>query len=276
MRSGFWVTRTLAGTLLVGGLACARHGAGPDAASRTDSTVTAPTAGTQEAAQPKPIPVQWRYRTASPLSGPPVVTREGQIVFSTLEGYVHSLASNGELLWNYTTVGSPLGSPVSDDRGRVLVVTQAGYIHAIQPDGTAAFTYRVPTTITSPATWSPRGFLVFAGIDNHLWAYSPRAGLLWRMKLPAALTVAPRVLPDGELVLTTERGGVWRTRGRRLGDRLPEAPVPAQPGAGRQCRQPVLERPIAGELRLADRIIVWSQSGQLAAMTPENLAAACP
>jgi hypothetical protein len=83
-------------------------------------------------------------------------------------------------------------------------------------------------------------------------------------------------LPDGELVLSTQGGGVWRTRGRRLGDRLSEAPSAVQPRAGRHCREPVLERPIAGELRLADHVVVWSQSGQLAALTPENLILACP
>jgi outer membrane protein assembly factor BamB len=196
-------------------------------------------------------------------------------VFSTLEGYVHSLAQSGELLWNFTTIGSPLGSPAGDDRGRVLVVTQAGYIHAIASDGTMAFKYRVPVNITSPGTWSPRGFLAFAGIDNYLWAYSPRAGLLWRTPLPGILTAAPAVLADGELLLTT-RDGVWRMRGRRLAEKVPDA---ATPGGGERaqwvCRQPLLERPIAGELRLANRVVVWSQSGQLAALTPENLAVAC-
>jgi outer membrane protein assembly factor BamB len=202
-------------------------------------------------------------------------------VFSTLEGYVHSLAPNGELLWNYTTVGSPLGSPASDDRGRVLVVTQAGYIQAIQSDGTMAFNYRVPVNITSPGTWSPRGFLAFAGMDNYLWAYSPKAGLLWRTPLPGILTVAPAVMTDGELLLTT-RDGVWRMRGRRLAAKVPEAANPqaserAEPErATRVCRQPLLERPIAGELRVGERVVVWSQAGQLAALTPENLALACP
>jgi outer membrane protein assembly factor BamB len=214
------------------------------------------------------------------LSGPPVLSGAGQIVFSTLEGYVHSLAQNGELLWNYTTVGSPLGSPASDDRGRVLVVTQAGHIHAIASDGTMAFNYRVPVNITSPGTWSPRGFLVFAGMDNYLWAYSPRAGLLWRTLLPGTLTQAPALTADGELLLTT-RDGVWRMRGRRVAEKVPPAATPGAEWADRVCRRPLLDQlllqgPIAGELRVGNRVVVWSQAGQLAALTPENLALACP
>jgi outer membrane protein assembly factor BamB len=215
------------------------------------------------------------------------VSKAGQIVFCTLEGYVHSLALNGELLWNFTTVGAPLGPPAGDDRGRVLVVTQAGHIHAIHSDGTTAFNYRVPVSITSPGTWSPRGFLAFAGLDNHLWAYSPRAGLLWRARLPAPMTVAPAVMADGELRLTTQGGGVWRMRGRRLTERLPDSATPEQGSTGkvaepkstradRVCRQPLLESPIAGELYLSDRVVVWSHAGRLAALTPENLALACP
>lgn len=280
------LTMALMTAVLLGGWGCASRGSerGSELHDGSGAAVQAP--GDHGAAKPKPVPVLWRYRTASPLSGPPIVSSAGQIVFSTLEGYVHSLALNGELLWNYTTVGSPLGSPAVDDRGRVLVVTQAGHIHAIQSDGTTAFNYRVPVNITSPGTWSPRGFLAFAGMDNHLWAYSPRAGLLWRAPLPAAMTVAPTVMTDGELLLTTQGGGVWRMRGRRLVERLPDSAttgpgVAAATGAARVCRQPLLDHlllqgPIAGELRAGDRIVVWSQAGQFAALTPENLALACP
>jgi hypothetical protein len=120
-------------------------------------------------------------------------------------------------------------------------------------------------------------------MDNHLWAYSPLAGLLWRMPLPAPLTLAPKALPDGQLLLTMDGVGVWRVQGRKVLEKLPLAsatsPNVASPtSAGPNeplCHVPLLHGPLAGTLDLGEVRLIWSQQGEVAAISPKIWAAAC-
>lgn len=166
------------------------------------------------------MPASWQYRTAAPLTGPPVVTAAGQIVLGTTEGYVHAVDFEGGLSWNYTTLGAVIGSPSADSRGRIYVTTRAARLYAIEATGNAAWTHSAQVEITSPPAWNPRGYVVYAGSDRHLWAFSPKAGVIWRAELPARVGLQPVSVGDNELAVATVGAGIWLLRGPRERQRL--------------------------------------------------------
>jgi hypothetical protein len=129
-------------------------------------------------APPEPA-VQWRFRSATPLTGAPGVSPSGLVYLASVEGYLHALAPDGSFRWSYGLGAMPVGAPAVDPAGHVFVATTAPQLQAFKPDGHRSWAVGVPARFATPPVWAAPGIIYFAGRDRNLysiaaWGSAPR------------------------------------------------------------------------------------------------------
>lgn len=153
--------------------------------------------------------VVWKFRAASPSSGPPAVSRDGNVYFSTLEGYIHALTSKGQFRWSYTLDGMPLGAPLTGPDGRIYLTTNAGRIYALDSDGQLAWVKRSSRRILSGPVFSGPSSLVYSSAGRRLRSISLKGGRAWSRALAVSAAEPPVAHPSGGVVVATRDNGLW-------------------------------------------------------------------
>ncbi|MCL6519331.1 MAG: PQQ-binding-like beta-propeller repeat protein [Armatimonadetes bacterium] len=71
----------------------------------------------------------WHFETGSDIRSSPAVTADGTIIFSTFDGYVWALNSNGTKKWHFLMRGSGYSSPAIAADGSVVIGSFDGYVY---------------------------------------------------------------------------------------------------------------------------------------------------
>lgn len=189
-----------------------------------------PGAGGDDAEQARAAPrAAWRFQAASPSSGAAGVAANGDVYFSTVEGYVHALSADGHYRWSHGLSSLPIGGPVVDRAGRVYVATNARRLYALRSDGELAWVHRASSRIATEPSWAAPGVLFFAGSDERLYAVASWGSQLWSRHLSAEAAGAPASLGGGWLGVPTANQELWLFRGSALVSRVALPAVSSQP-----------------------------------------------
>ena len=146
--------------------------------------------------------VDFRFRTASPVSSPLAVDPGGQIYIATHEGYLHALGPDGRFLWSYTVNGALLHGVVADGDKGALLASSKGLVYSLRQDGVARWVFQLPVTPEGPLRIDERRAAHFLA-GSYLYAVSSRAGVLWRAGFAAA--------PSGNDFYEALSGETWLT-----------------------------------------------------------------
>jgi hypothetical protein len=143
--------------------------AAPASAPPSPSPPSPPPAPPPALAPPEPA-VQWRFRSATPLTGAPGVSPSGLVYLASVEGYLHALAPDGSFRWSYGLGAMPVGAPAVDPAGHVFVATTAPRLQAFKPDGHRSWAVGVPARFATPPVWAAPGIIYYAGRDRNLYS----------------------------------------------------------------------------------------------------------
>ncbi len=169
--------------------------------------------------------LRWRFRGGSPSPGI-ALGPDGAVYVPTHEGHVHSLSADGSFRWSFNCHAPPTGAAVTP-AGLLLVGTTAGMLHAILPGGTGLWAYRAPYPLLTPLAVDAAGTAYFGDRSQNVVAVSAYGGARWRAPLEGTITAGPVLLPDGKVVVGTDRAELLWIEGvlRRRRVALPGTPV---------------------------------------------------
>ena len=129
--------------------------------------------------------VAWKYHTNGEIWGGSALTRDGRIVFGSLDTYLYCLNSTtGALIFKATSgqeiVGTPLVQDVSIVYGTREDDSEYGQVVCLKMDGSVRWTYTVTSSIESTPAEGPNGEVFVATIDGKVFAIQADGQLLWK------------------------------------------------------------------------------------------------
>lgn len=153
--------------------------------------------------------VEWRFHASAPIMLPPATGPDEQTVVTSVDGYVHAIASRGRFLWSYT-LDAPAVAVQTDERGRVYAVSERGLLYVLRRSGAHAWGSRLPAPMlpTGPAAFSSVRGLLYVPSALNLYAFSAKSGLLWRAFLGSSIRSGPVLDSDGRAWVITRDGDV--------------------------------------------------------------------
>ena len=152
--------------------------------------------------------VRWRYYTQGEIWGGAKMTRDGKVVFGSMDTYLYCLDSEtGKQLWNYTVgqeiVGIPLIQDVSIVYGTRENEEEYGQVIALKMDGTLRWTYPATSSIESEPAEGPNGVVYVSTVDGKLLAIQADGQLLWKYNTGGTGGVCTRRYGTEQLTIGT-------------------------------------------------------------------------
>lgn len=129
--------------------------------------------------------IKWRVYTQGEIWGGAKMTRDGKVVFGSMDTYFYCLDSaTGGQLWKYSVgqeiVGTPLIQDVSIVYGTREDEENYGQVIALKMDGSVRWTYDATSSIESEPAEGPNGVVYVATVDGKLLAIQADGSLLWK------------------------------------------------------------------------------------------------
>ena len=129
--------------------------------------------------------VAWKYHTNGEIWGGSAMTRDGRIVFGSLDTYLYCLnATTGSMIFKATAgqeiVGTPLIQDVSIVFGTRENDDEYGQVVCLKMDGHVRWTYTVTSSIESQPAEGPNGEVYVATVDGKIFAIQADGQLLWK------------------------------------------------------------------------------------------------
>jgi putative pyrroloquinoline-quinone-binding quinoprotein len=224
-------------------------------------------------ASPEPE-VQWRFRSATALSGAPAVSPDGLVYLASVEGYLHALAPDGSFRWSYGLGDMPVGAPAVDPAGHVFVATTAPRLFAFRPDGHPSWAQGVPSRFATPPVWAAPGTIYYAGRDRNLYSVSAWGGAPQPYWLGGTAAGALASLGDGAVAVGLEASEAQVFRRASLLARL-ELPAPGeQPLLGGKAHWFAVTRAGLAAFDVSTRAPVWTAPARRAGLSADERALA--
>jgi len=129
--------------------------------------------------------VAWKFHSNGEIWGGSAMTRDGRVVFGSLDTYLYCLNSTtGTLIFKATTgqeiVGTPLIQDVSIVYGTREDNDEHGQIVCLKMDGSVRWTYTVTSSIESQPAEGPSGEVFVSTVDGKIFAIQADGQLLWK------------------------------------------------------------------------------------------------
>jgi len=129
--------------------------------------------------------VRWRYYTSGEIWGGAKMTRDGKVVFGSMDTYFYCLDSaTGMQLWNYTVGQEIVSTPLIQDVSIVFGTREDeeayGQVIALKMDGTVRWTYPVTSSVESEPAEGANGVVFVSTVDGKLLAIQADGHLLWK------------------------------------------------------------------------------------------------
>ena len=123
----------------------------------------------------------WSFETGGEIDASPTMSIDGNILFSSRDGFVYSVNADGELVWKTDIGVNFFTSAVVDEIGRIYVSSYISdtlsYLNVLSPDGTILQQLAFPDIIDSSVTLSRDGTLYVGVFDGKLYAFKNGARL---------------------------------------------------------------------------------------------------
>ncbi|HEY3493601.1 MAG TPA: PQQ-binding-like beta-propeller repeat protein [Polyangiaceae bacterium] len=167
-----------------------------------------------DAAAPEPLlGVAFTFNAGAPLSGPPGIAPDGNLLVGTTDGYLHSLRPDGSFRWSYTLRGGVLGRPAWNAEGLALASARRNGLYAVAPDGALAWVSAIPGGTTSAPVVDGEGKIWVTTGGGALLAFTARGGVTGFAKIGLTATLGPVLLDTGEIAVANVDGPL-RVAGR--------------------------------------------------------------
>ncbi|MCK5019006.1 MAG: PQQ-like beta-propeller repeat protein [Candidatus Peribacteraceae bacterium] len=166
---------------------------------------------------------KWTYDVGNTfIRSHPVIDADGNLIFVTDEGTVHSLNSNGELNWKYHIgITSSNNGPAIGNDGVIYCGGGNNTLYALNPDGTLKWKYVIFNDTTNPV-WVSAPVIdsnniiyfgstepIIEGIrEGMINALDHNGNLLWKYSLGEGFPVSPALGHNGE-IYAGGRGGLF-------------------------------------------------------------------
>jgi outer membrane protein assembly factor BamB len=129
--------------------------------------------------------VAWKYHANGEIWGGSAMTRDGRIVFGSLDTYLYCLnATTGTLIFKATTGQEIAGTPLIQDVSIVFGTRENddeyGQVVCLKMDGTVRWTYSVTSSIESQPAEGPNGEVYVATVDGKIFAIQADGQLMWK------------------------------------------------------------------------------------------------
>jgi outer membrane protein assembly factor BamB len=241
------------------------RGAPPSAAPSQVSLAPA----TLRAGPGEPARVRWRFRSASPLAGPPAVSADGRVYVASVEGYVHALEPDGRFRWSYGLRGVPLGAPAIDTAGRVYVATREGHLYALDADGQLGWASRARGRFASGPVWAG-GAIYLLGREGQLYGVPASGGAPSLHELGAPASAGLAHVGAGLVAIGTSAGAaLLYQRNRVVAQLLLRAPL-LQPLLGGSERWFAVTSEGLSAIDASSHELLWSAPARRAALSADQ------
>lgn len=155
----------------------------------------------------------WRYETDGPVMSSPVV-HENKLYFTSRDGYLHSLTTDGEISWK-RKIGNSTSSPALS-HGMLYVGTgllgQTGKLLAYNLDGRVAWVHDVEGPVqSSPVVAEGKVYFATNDLEGEVYCLNALDGkAVWRYKpSPTNYILSSPVIADGNLFIASDNGHIY-------------------------------------------------------------------
>ena len=157
---------------------------------------------------------RFRFHAGAALLAPAGVAADGAVCVGTADGYVHSLAADGNFRWSRSVSGAVIRQPILS--GQLwFIVTNAERIFALTAEGSLAWIFKPPSPIASELAVDATGVSYFVAADQYLYGISAHGGVCLRAPF-GALKAGPARAADGAVWAENQAGGLISVRGPAL------------------------------------------------------------
>lgn len=129
--------------------------------------------------------VAWRFYTQGEILGGTKMTRDGKVVFGSMDTYFYCLDSaTGAQIWNFSVGQEIVGTPLIQDVSIVFGTREDddnyGQIIALKMDGTERWTFTVTSSVDSEPAEGPGGVVYVSTVDGKIYAIQADGQQLWK------------------------------------------------------------------------------------------------
>ena len=149
----------------------------------------------------------WTHVPSGRLSGPPVWTRDGRMLFAGEDRRLYALSGTGERLWRTDLVRLPATTVSAGRDGTAYVGLNPNVITAITPAGRVRWSVSGPDAPVSVIP-SPDGVVYAVWRNGAVTARTVRGAPVWAVQMAARVTATPVVTEAGLLVVATDDGAL--------------------------------------------------------------------
>jgi outer membrane protein assembly factor BamB len=147
--------------------------------------------------------VAWKYYTNGEIWGGSAMTRDGKIVFGSLDTYLYCLDSTtGVQIWNHSVGQEIVGTPLIQDVSIVYATREDddeyGQIICLKMDGSVRWTYTVSSSVESKPAEGPNGEVFVATVDGKIFAIQADGQLMWKYNTGGTGGVCRRTPPNSQ------------------------------------------------------------------------------
>ena len=149
----------------------------------------------------------WTHVPAGRLSGPPVWTRDGRMLFAGEDRRLYALAGTGARLWRTDLERLPATTVAAGRDGSAYLGLNPNVVTAITPAGRVRWSIAGPDAPVSVIP-SPDGVVYVVWRNGAVTARTVRGAAVWAVQMAAPVTATPVVTEGGLLVVATDDGSL--------------------------------------------------------------------
>ncbi|HEY5962193.1 MAG TPA: hypothetical protein VIV60_36805, partial [Polyangiaceae bacterium] len=169
--------------------------------------------GAEDASRPiASIAVDLIWNSGSPLSGRPVLGKDGRLRVASRQGSFDVMTASGQLEYSVNLGAAPTGEVYVDERGWAYVGLATDKVVALSADGRKQFTYPSPIGVRGDIGFAEGQGLLFSGHDGQVLGLNRGGFPTMRLDPKGVLTAGPVGVGNWCVVGTATGDVVWGDR----------------------------------------------------------------
>lgn len=158
----------------------------------------------------------WKFKTNSKVKSSIVSTKNNELIFTSMDGYLYTLNKDGTLKWKYNANNPIVATPNFDENNNIFFGDTKGYFHMLTSSGNLITKFKLTTSIRH-IILSDKNNNFYLNSNKQIISFKKTGSVNWKYILEGFIE-SPIVVHDNVILASSKNWKMYalNTKGQEL------------------------------------------------------------